>query len=85
MAQLISELREQDDIEKICKANSLNMSLLEHFFLLAGKGYNNADIARKIGVHRITIQRYSTALRQMKNADYQKLVGYMAKKILEKR
>ena len=77
MTEVIGILREQKEIDKISKDNAINMSLLKQFLLLAGKGYNNTVIAQKLGVHRITVQRYASTLRSMKHSDYVKLVNYM--------
>jgi hypothetical protein len=83
MTELLSILKEQEEIEKICKENSINITLLKQFFLLASKGHNNTEIAQKLGVHRITVQRYSATLREMKQSDYKKIFNFIFKQIVK--
>jgi len=73
MAQLMVDLKEKDEVEQICKEYSLNVSLLRDLFLLAAQGFNNAQVAQKLGVHRVTIQRYSYTLRNMEPERYKRL------------
>lgn len=83
MENIVNALKEQDTVEKICKEKSLNIILLRQFFLLASQGYNNTEIARKIGVHRITVQRYATALREMRRTDFEKVFKFVSNQIIK--
>ncbi len=73
MAELMCELKEEQEISQICKDHSLNMALLKNFFVLASKGFNNAELAQKLGVHRVTVQRYCHELRNMEQSKHEKL------------
>lgn len=70
---------EKEEVEQICKRNSLNITLMKNLFIWASKGYNNTDLAKKLGVHRVTIQRYSESLKEMKKEDFMKLFNYVIK------
>lgn len=77
MTELLIDLRKKQEVETLLKENSLSPNLLRSFFQYAMKGFNNAEIAQKIGKHRITIQRYSATLRKMKESDFQKIHKYL--------
>lgn len=77
MTELLQDLKQEDDVEKLCKERSLNLSLLRPLFILSMRGYNNNEIAQKIGVHRVTIQRYTATLRKLKESEFQKLYIYI--------
>ena len=79
MTELITRLKENDEIEQICREYSLNIVLLKNLFVLAAKGYNNVELAQKLGVHRVTVQRYSHTLRNMETECYNKLFNYVAR------
>ena len=77
MTELLSKLKEKEKIENICKEHSLNLALLKNLFLLAAKGYNNTELAPKLGVHRVTVQRYNQTLRNMDPNEYSQLFKYV--------
>ena len=71
MEQLISQLKEEKKIEGICQQKSLNMDLLKNFFKLKMRGFNNTEVAQKMGVNRVTIQRYADMLRKMTESEFE--------------
>lgn len=78
MTNLISALKAQDEINVICQSHAINLDLLKKFFYFSMKGYNNAEIAKKIGCHRITVQRYTATLKKMKELEFKKLIQHLA-------
>ena len=79
MKELIQGLREKDGIGKICSEHGLNLSLLRELFMNSSQGYNNVEIAQKMGVHRVTIQRYSAALKNMDRDEFLKLWNFVVR------
>ena len=71
MKQLISQLREEKKIDGICQQKSLNIDLLKDFFKLKMRGFNNTEVAQKMGVNRVTIQRYADMLRKMTESEFE--------------
>lgn len=76
MSDLFCKLKKNEEIIELCKVHSLNMQLLKNLFFFAAKGYNNTQLAQKIGVHRVTVQRYNESLRSMTKEDYMRLFYY---------
>lgn len=74
MEEILEELREKEKIEKICAENSLNVTLLKPLFILQLRGFNNTDIAQKLGIHRVTVQRYVSVLRSLKESEFEQLL-----------
>lgn len=70
-------------INELCRSNSLNPSLLPQILKFRLRGYNNAEIARKLQVHRITVQRYTATLRKMKESEFILLCDYFLREGLE--
>ncbi|MCK4859968.1 MAG: hypothetical protein KAS87_05360 [Candidatus Omnitrophica bacterium] len=79
MGELLSSLKEKEEISNICKERSLNIILLKNLFFWSAQGFNNVELARKLGVHRVTVQRYSSTLKKMKVEEYHKLFNYISK------
>ncbi|MBI4177155.1 MAG: hypothetical protein HY516_02210 [Candidatus Aenigmarchaeota archaeon] len=79
MSKLLSSLKEEEEINRICREHSLNMALLKNLFLLSAKGYNNTILANKLGIHRVTVQRYAESLKRMKQSDYLKLFTFVVR------
>lgn len=77
MNELLEHLHQKEEVEDLCKEKGLNPAILRPLFEFSMRGHNNADIAQKMGVHRITIQRYATALKNLKESDFQKLRKYI--------
>ena len=80
MTELIHQLKERETARELCERHSLNVSILKPLFKWAMKGYNNKEIAQKIGVHRITIQRYVSTLRKLKECEFQRIYSYVLKR-----
>lgn len=70
MAQVIQHLEKEERVDQICKKHSLNFNILRNFFLLKMRGFNNTKVAQKLGVHRVTIQRYTNTLRKLKESEF---------------
>ena len=77
MRELLQNIKVKEEIGQLCSENSLNIELLKPFFELSMKGHNNTEIAQKIGVHRITVQRYAATLKKLKESEFQKLYQYV--------
>jgi len=77
MAELLQNLQVEKNVEKICKENSLNIGFLKSLFIMKMRGYNNTKVAQKLGVHRITIQRYTTTLRKLKESEFNKIKNFI--------
>jgi len=77
MSELISQLKAKEEVENICKRSGFNINLLKSIFVLSMRGFNNKQIAEKLGFHRVTIQRYSSALRSLKESEFKKLKNYI--------
>ena len=41
------------------------------------RGYNNKEVAQRIGVHRVTIQRYTSALKKLKESEFKKIKNHI--------
>lgn len=81
MEEMLENLRKKESVEELCKIHSLSLDLLKQLFIYSMKGFNNAEIAQKIGVHRVTIQRYSSTLKKMKESDFQKIYKYVLSEV----
>ncbi len=77
MAELIQNLKKRKYVEELCERYSLNINILKPIFELSMRGYNNSDMAPKIGVHRITIQRYFQTLKKLKESEFQSIYSYI--------
>jgi len=77
MAVLIQNLELEKEVEEICRANGFNIDLLKPVLITMMRGYNNKEVAQKIGVHRVTIQRYTFALRKLKESEFNKIKNYV--------
>jgi len=77
MAQVISELKIEKEIEELCKRSSLNLDFLRRLFKGRTRGLNNTDLAQKLGVHRVTIQRYMETLRKLADPEFEMLYKYL--------
>ena len=77
MAILIQNLEREKEVEDICKANGFNINLLKPVLITMMRGYNNKEVAQKIGVHRVTIQRYTFALKKLKESEFNKIKNYV--------
>lgn len=81
MEEMLKEIRKKETAEELCKSHSLSLTLLKELFIYSMKGFNNAEIAQKIGVHRVTIQRYSSTLKKMKESDFKKIYKYVLNEV----
>ncbi len=77
MTILIQNLEREKEVEDICKANGFNINLLKPILITMMRGYNNKEVAQKIGVHRVTIQRYTFALKKLKESEFNKIKNYV--------
>lgn len=77
MVKLIQNLEREKDVEEICKANGFNLDLLKPILITMMRGYNNKEVAQKLGVHRVTIQRYTFALKKLKESEFNKIKNYV--------
>ena len=78
MRELLIKLEEKKEAEDLCNEFSLTPSILKLLFGLSMQGFNNTEIAQKIGVHRITIQRYAATLKKMDLTDIQRIYKYVS-------
>lgn len=67
---LYEYLQEKENVDNICAENGLNKTLLSNFIKFASKGYNNSELGKMLKVHRVTIQRYSSILKNMKESEF---------------
>ena len=51
-------------LKKFCEKHGFSVSLLKKIIICRVHGYNNSDCAKKIGVNRVTVQRYIEAFKQ---------------------
>ena len=79
MSQLISQLREEKRVEDLCQQKSLNTDLLKDLFKLKMRGFNNTQVAQKLGVHRVTIQRYAEILRKVTESEFEIIYNFVNK------
>jgi fumarate hydratase class II len=79
MKTLLEGLKRREDVEVICKQNHLNKNLLLKTVIASMHGYNNTDVARRLKVHRVTIQRYSDALKRLGKDEFDVLCDYVLK------
>lgn len=77
MTKLIQNLQVEKDVEEICRANGFNLDLLKPILITMMKGFNNKEVAQKLGVHRVTIQRYTSALKKLKESEFNKIKNYV--------
>ena len=55
---------------------TLNIEILKKIFYFSCKGYNKTQQEKKIGVHRVTIQRYHKILRTMSDKEFKYLMRF---------
>ncbi len=79
MVELLDQLKEEKQVDIICKNNSLSLVLLRNMLKTKMRGYNNTMIAQKLGVHRVTIQRYVEALRNLKESEFEIIYNFLLK------
>ena len=79
MVKLVQELKEEEEVKEICRNHGLNVNLLESLFNLAMKGYNNTEIAERLGANRVTVQRYAAALKKLKESEFKKVRNFVFK------
>lgn len=77
MEEILQQLRQKEEIENICQKHSLNIAMLKPLFNLSMRGYNKTEIARKMGIHRVTVQRYSASLQSLTESEFVKIRGYI--------
>lgn len=77
MSKLVQNLQREKEVEDICKSNGFNVNMLKPVLLTMMKGYNNKEVAQKLGVHRVTIQRYTHALKNLKESEFNKIKNYV--------
>ena len=77
MQELLKDVRKKEEIQNLCNEYSLNMSLLHPLFNFMMKGFNNKEVAEKLGVHRVTIQRYTSNLKEMSEQDFKKIRNFI--------
>jgi len=77
MVKLMQELNKEQEVKELCKNNGLNINLLESLFNLSMKGYNNTEIAQKLGSNRVTIQRYVATLKKLKESEFTKIKNFV--------
>jgi predicted DNA-binding protein (UPF0251 family) len=77
MSKLIQDLARGEEVEDICKVNAFNIDLLKSILLTMMHGFNNKEVAQKLGVHRVTIQRYTHALKKLKESEFEKIKKYV--------
>ncbi|MBU0471128.1 MAG: hypothetical protein KKF65_00760 [Nanoarchaeota archaeon] len=85
MVELLEVLKKERLVEQICKEHSLNVAMLVPIFENWMRGYNNNVVAQKIGVHRVTVQRYAAALKELTESDFILIKEYVLHKILEEK
>lgn len=76
MEALLIELRQKEAVRRICEKYHLNLALLNEYFILKAKGFNNVETAEKLAVHRVTVQRYSKALQTMEESEFKEIYDY---------
>lgn len=77
MTELVINLQEEKQIEVICKKHGLNINLLWDLFRAGAQGYNNTQIAQKLGINRVTAQRYADTLRKLKESEFNALFNHL--------
>lgn len=77
MTKLIQDLQIEKDVEEICRVNGFNLDLLKPILITMMRGFNNKEVAQKLGVHRVTIQRYTSALKKLKESEFNKIKNYV--------
>lgn len=80
MSELLTNLKKEKHIEDICKKHGLNINLLWDLFKASAQGYNNTQIAQRLGINRVTAQRYADALRKLTETDFEELFNYLIEK-----
>lgn len=77
MGKLIQNLQKEKDVEEICKVNGFNINLLKPILITMMRGFNNKEVAQRLGIHRVTIQRYTRALKKLKESEFNKIKNYI--------
>lgn len=79
MTEMMEQLKEGKQVELICKENSLNLNLLKNMLKWKMRGYNNTALAERLGVHRVTIQRYVETLRNLTESEFEIVYNFLLK------
>lgn len=79
MVEIITQLTKEKQVGLICKENSLNLNLLKNLLKEKMRGYNNTVVAERLGVHRVTIQRYVETLRNLNDLDFDLIYDFLLK------
>ena len=80
MTELVGQLKKEQEITDICSKHHLNINLLWDLFKAGARGYNNTQIAQKLGINRVTAQRYADSLRKVKESEFEKIFNYLSEK-----
>ena len=59
---------------ELCKRHSLNPSILSDVMMYRAKGLNNTGISEMLMLHRVTVQKYLDAVREMEGKEFVKLL-----------
>lgn len=81
MKEILEKIKEEDNVLDICKNYSLSIELLRDILGLRLRGFNNAEVAQKIGVHRITVQRYMSVLKKLTQSEFQAIGKFLSDSI----
>ncbi len=76
---MINDLKIEERVVELCKKNSWNIDFLKILFKARTRGFNNAELATKLGVHRVTIQRYMETLRKLTESEFETLHKYLSR------
>jgi len=76
MGQVIEYVEKKQKALSICKEYGLNLDLLGEFFKFRAQGLQTEDIGQKLGIHRVTVSRYLTALRNIDDDDFNFLYDF---------
>lgn len=77
MKELIQTIKKEDAAKAVCKEYALNIDMLHDLFEAQMRGFNNVQTAQKLGVHRVTIQRYTNTLKKLTESDFKLLYNYV--------
>lgn len=72
----LQKFEDSETIENICSRYILNIDMIRDVLVSEMKGFNNKEIAERLGVHRITVQRYAAAFRKMHQEEFEQLYKY---------
>lgn len=69
MKEILELAQEEERVSSICAKYGLNPEILWQFLDLRLKGCCNAEVAQKLGIHRVTVQRYIGAFKKMEESE----------------